>query len=69
MNDNLLLLVLLVWFIVIVTWAILPFIFMGTNRRLDRLVSELQENNNLHAETNNELGRIYSQLAKAESDE
>ncbi|MEJ2761360.1 MAG: hypothetical protein P8126_07435 [Gammaproteobacteria bacterium] len=64
MNDNLLLLILLVWFIVIVTWAILPFIFMGTNRRLDRLVSELRENNSLHAETNNALGKIYTQLGK-----
>ena len=52
-------------FILIIIWIMLPFIFMSTNSKLEKLLAVLKENNKLHEETNNELGRIYSTLTKS----
>ena len=57
-------LIVLFLIILVILWILLPFLIMGTNRRLDRLISLLQESNHLNNEIAGDLSKLAGEAEK-----
>ncbi|MBL1140793.1 MAG: hypothetical protein HND53_02065 [Proteobacteria bacterium] len=50
--------------LLVILWIVLPFLIMGTNKRLDRIIQLLKDNANEQKETSKHYEKLISDIDK-----